>query len=69
MKRSANPQKAVDAWNAKHPVGTLVRLRKDNDTIVEGKTSHEAYVLGGHSAVIHVEGVRGCYLLDRVSVP
>lgn len=62
-----NPQAAVDAWNARHPVGTPVTLRKDGGEIVEGVTTCAAYVLSGHSAVIFVSGVRGCYALDRVT--
>ena len=36
----------------------LVKLRT--------RTRSEAQVLSGHSAVIWLDGVRGCYLLDRV---
>jgi hypothetical protein len=66
MKRP-DPAKAVEAWNAKYPVGTSVTVLKDNDDVVAGKTTTPAYVLSGHSAVIHVSGIRGCYLLERVT--
>lgn len=56
----------VENWNLKHAVGTPVTLRKDNDEVMLTKTRSEAQVLSGHSAVIWVEGVAGCYLLDRV---
>ena len=67
MKRHANPQQAVDAWNKAHPIGTPVMVSKDRHEVVRGKTTSEAYVLGGHSAVILIDTIRGCYLLDRVT--
>lgn len=66
-RRKPSPQSAVDAWNAAHPVGTPVSVRKDGGEIVEGETGSEAWVLGGHSAVVMVTGISGCYLLDRVT--
>ncbi len=56
----------VDDWNAKWPVGTDVRFRKDSGEIVLTKTRTKAEVLSGHSAVIWLEGVSGCYDLARV---
>lgn len=67
MKQRPNPQRAVDAWNNAHPVGTPVMVSKDHHDVVRGKTTSEAYVMGGHSAVIHIDTIRGCYLLDRVT--
>ena len=67
MRRRHDPQKSVDAWNAKHAIGTAVQVRKDLGDIAEGVTTTAAYVLSGHSAVIFVSGIRGCYLLDRVT--
>jgi hypothetical protein len=64
--RRKNPAKAVEAWNAKHPIGTAVTVLKDNDEAVTGETRSEAFVLSGHSAVIFVTGVSGCYALERV---
>jgi hypothetical protein len=57
-------QRAVDAWI--HPIGTPVRVRKDDGSFVETRTRSMAEMLGGHSAVIWLEGISGCYLLDRV---
>ena len=57
----------VENWNLKHPIGTAVVVRKDDGIKQAGETIGEAYILGGHSAVISVSGIRGCYLLDRVS--
>lgn len=66
MKRKPNQQNAVDRWNANHPIGTVVDLTKDSGEVVRTKTRSEAEVLSGHTAVIWLEGVRGCYCLDRV---
>lgn len=67
MKRRANSQAAVDRWNRAHPVGTRVTVRKDSGEVVETVTRTEASVLSGHTAVIWLEGISGCYLLDRVT--
>lgn len=66
MKRP-DPQRAVEAWNKTHAVGTPVMVSKDHHNVVRGKTTSEAYVLGGHSAVIHIDTIRGCYALERVT--
>lgn len=60
-------QAQCDAFNARYPVGQTVSLRKDSGEAIVTKTRSVAQVLSGHSAVIWLEGVTGCYLLDRVS--
>ena len=55
------------AFNADNPVGQRVIVRKDMGEAVETVTRSEAQVLGGHSAVIWLDGISGCYLLDRVT--
>lgn len=65
----ASLQKQCAAWNARHPVGTPVTRYKLIDPLREGsptKTRSEASILGGHSAVVCVEGVSGCVLLQSV---
>lgn len=61
-------QKQCDAFNATTPVGSEVCVRLDNGKGVLTKTVTEAQVLSGHTAVIWLEGISGCYLLDRVSL-
>lgn len=63
------PQEIADDWNAKHPVGTpvtrykLIRpLAEPQDT----KTRSVAWVIGGHSAVVMVEGVAGGVIVESV---
>ena len=60
------PQQEADAWNAKHPVGTKVLLRKDTREMVT-TTRSPASTLNENIAVIWLEGVSGCYALSRVS--
>lgn len=58
-------QAACDAWNAAHPVGSSVTLMRDSGPMPT-RTRSAAEVLSGHSAVVWLDGVAGCYALDRV---
>lgn len=44
-----------------------ITVRKDAGDGVLTKTRAPAEVLSGHSAVIWLDGISGCYLLDRVT--
>jgi len=59
-------EKLVREWNEKHPVGTPVIVRKDDQTEIRTVTTHEATMLGGHTAVAWLKDISGCYSLDRV---
>lgn len=64
-----NPRKAEAAardWNSKNPVGCNVEVTLDDGSLKETKTASEAWVLGGHTAVIKLEGIAGGYALNRV---
>ena len=65
-------QKLVDEWNYKHPVGTAVTrcklvnpLREPEET----KTRSEAWQMGGHTAMVMVEGVSGGVMVESVTRP
>lgn len=58
----------VDHWNKTVPIGTTVEVTKDLGEIIETKTRSEAWVLGGHTPVLLLEGIRGGYSLERVRV-
>ncbi len=58
---------AVDRWNLKHHVGMPVIVLRDDGSEFETTTRSTAWLLGGHSAVIQVEGIAGSYSLSRVS--
>lgn len=58
--------KACENWNGKHSVGDQVVVTKDLGEEIETITQSNAYVLSGHMAVIMLEGISGCYALERV---
>lgn len=60
-------QAACDNFNAAHQVGTAVSVLLDGGEVRETVTTSEAQVLSGHTAVIWLDGVCGCYLLERVT--
>jgi len=62
----------VEAWNKEHQPGLDVIVVKDDQTEEHTKTRSEAFMLGvcrdypGHTAMIQLDGIRGCYMLERV---
>lgn len=65
MKRRDRVRQAVRTWNEQYPPGTPVRVRRDSGDVEETRTRSAAEV-AGDVPVIWLEGVRGCYRLDRV---
>ena len=65
-KSAAQLQAACDKFNAAHQVGASVSVKLDSGEVRETVTNSEAQVMGGHSAVIWLDGIRGCYDLERV---
>ena len=66
-KSAAQLQAACDKFNAAHQVGAAVRVELDGGDIRETITTSEAQVISGHTAVVWLKGISGCYLLDRVA--
>ena len=66
-KATAQLQAACDKFNAAHQVGAAVSVELDSGEVRETVTTSEAQVLSGHSAVIWLAGISGCYDLDRVT--
>ena len=66
-KTGAQLQVACDKFNAAHPVGTAVSVQLDGGEVRETVTTSEAQVMGGHTAVIWLDGISGCYDLERVT--
>lgn len=70
MRKSLNQlEKEAKDWNEKYPVGTSVMRYKLINPLQEGnetKTRSEAWVMGGHSVMVMVEGVSGGVLLESV---
>lgn len=62
-------QTVVDEWNAEHPVGTVVTRYKFVNPLrlhQETKTRSEAWLMGGHTAMVMVDGVSGGVLVESV---
>jgi hypothetical protein len=64
---TAKLQAKCDKFNAAHQVGAAVSVKLDGGEVRETVTNSEAQVMGGHSAVILLDGIRGCYDLERVT--
>jgi hypothetical protein len=56
----------VENWNLKHQIGINVDVTMDSGEVRRATTRSKAQMLSGHSAVIWLEGISGCYLLNRV---
>lgn len=48
------------------PVGTPVRVRRDNGEVLETVTRSEPWLMGGRYWMVLVKGITGGYSLDRV---
>lgn len=57
----------VARWNERHRIGAEVNVTRDDGSIMSTRTRSDAWLLGGHTAVIMVEGITGGYALERVS--
>lgn len=66
-KATAKLQAVCDKFNNANPVGAAVSVLLDGGEVRQTVTTSEAQVLSGHSAVIWLQGIVGCYLLDRVT--
>lgn len=72
----SNALRAVERWNATVPIGSPVLVKMDSGEIRVTRTRSEAGMLGaepskndpGHTAVVWVDGISGCYDLSRVSL-
>lgn len=62
-------QAQCDRFNAEIPLGSEVFVKLDGvDKPFFTKTTSHAQVLSGHTPVVWLKDVSGCYLVDRVSV-
>jgi hypothetical protein len=57
----------VNDWNKKHAEGIAVKVKKDNGVEAFTVTTSKAWMLGGHTPVIMLRGISGCYALERVT--
>ena len=59
-------QSKIEVFNKKHPVGSKVTVIKDLGEKIETEVRFPAEILSGHSTVVWLVGISGCYSLDRV---
>ena len=57
---------SCDEFNRLNPVGSAVVYINDLGEAVVTKVKYPAEVLGGHTPVVWLEGIRGAYDLSRV---
>jgi len=55
-----------EEFNKRFPPGTPVQVLRDNGDRMRTRTRSQAWILGGHTPVVMVEGIAGGYRLDRV---
>lgn len=70
-RRALVQEKIAHAWNAAHPIGTPVtryRLVDPLEDPVETKTRSEAWLMGGHTAMVMVDGIAGGVLVESLRV-
>lgn len=60
-------QAACDEFNAKFSVGDKVFYSWDDGEKSVFKTATKAYVMAGYDAVVQLQGLASCHLLDRIS--
>lgn len=65
-------QHIVDDFNSKHPIGTGVSYTPyENckpEEVRHSQTRSEAWLLGGHTPAVLIDGVRGCVCLEFLTV-
>jgi hypothetical protein len=68
---ATSPEADVIAFNEVVPEGTMVRYwrgAREGEPSGTGRTRCPAQVLSGHTAVVWIEGFRGCVALSHVEV-
>lgn len=65
--RRQNQRELVIEWNRLNHEGVKVNVRKDDGSTLETITRSQAWLMGGHTAVVLVDGIAGGYSLERVT--
>jgi len=67
MQESVEVMKSkVEVFNKEHPEGSKVTVITDFGKRIETRVAVSARILGGHTVVLWLESLPGCYSLDRV---
>ena len=59
-------QSLCDIFNEKHPIGSSVTVVRDLGEKIKTTVKYPAQILSGHTAVVWLNDISGCYLLNRV---
>lgn len=59
-------EQQVEAFNIEHPVGSPVTVHMDRGGILDTTVRYPAQVLSGHTPVVWLNGISGCYALSSV---
>lgn len=68
----AQLQRQCDTFNAKHAIGASIAVYPAtlrDEPVMTRVAAPGAYILGGHTAVVQVEGKHGCIALTHVRHP
>lgn len=60
-------EQQVEAFNIEHPVGSPVTVLLDSGEFRDTTVRAPAQVLSGHTPVVWLDGITGCYALHRVT--
>lgn len=63
-----NQEHLIDKINEKYKIGDTINVIQDDNSIKKWTIKHPASMLGGHTAVIWVEEISGCYSANRVKL-
>lgn len=58
----------VDQWNAKHPIGTVVRITNSVGVVTQAPTSAPAMLLARSTPVVWLKGIHNYVPLSRIVV-
>lgn len=60
-------EQVVARWNERYARGQLVDVRRDRGEVLRTHTRSQAVLTVDGRPVIWVDGIRGCYALERVT--
>jgi len=66
LKTEDQLQTQIDTFNEIHPIRSIVYIELDSHKVIQAIIVNKASILNRHTAVVWVNVLKGCYLLDRV---
>ncbi len=71
MRNKQQQERLVSIWNRRHPVGTAIdftAIKRVAETTTRHNTRSPAWLLGGHTAVVLLEGRTGAVSIEHCTV-